>query len=67
MRVMATSPQHRAQTMHYLRATGIEVALLVNFGHYPQCEQERIVATVGRYRSQNITEITETAGDVAEL
>ena len=49
--VRALAPRRRAQIIHYLRATGIEVGLPVNFGHYPQCEHERIVASVGRYRN----------------
>jgi GxxExxY protein len=37
--------EHRAQVLNYLRATGLEVALLVNFGAYPQLEYERLVVT----------------------
>jgi hypothetical protein len=29
-------PEHGAQTLHYLRATDIEVALLMNFGPLPK-------------------------------
>jgi GxxExxY protein len=35
--------EHRAQVHNYLRATGFRLGLLVNFGHYPQVEHERIV------------------------
>jgi len=35
--------EHRAQVHNYLRATGLRVGLLVNFGHYPLVEHERIV------------------------
>lgn len=35
--------EHRAQTHNYLKATGLELGLLVNFGHYPKVEIERIV------------------------
>lgn len=35
---------HRAQTINYLKATGKKLALLVNFGHYPQLEYERFLA-----------------------
>jgi len=39
---------HRAQTLNYLNATGYDLALLVNFGHFPQLEYERIVNTRNR-------------------
>jgi len=35
--------KHRAQVINYLNATGLELGLLVNFGHYPKVEWERIV------------------------
>ena len=34
---------HRSQLHYYLRATGHQLGLLINFGHYPQIEWERIV------------------------
>jgi GxxExxY protein len=37
--------EHRAQLLNYLAATGLEVGLLVNFGHYPKLEYERFVNT----------------------
>lgn len=33
---------HRAQTLNYLNATNFDLALLVNFGHFPKLEYERI-------------------------
>jgi GxxExxY protein len=35
--------EHRAQVHNYLKATGFRLGLLVNFGHYPKVEYERIV------------------------
>ncbi len=35
--------EHRAQLHNYLKATGYRLGLLVNFGHYPKLEYERIV------------------------
>jgi len=35
--------EHRAQVHNQLRATGHKLGLLVNFGHYPKLEYERIV------------------------
>ena len=37
------SDEHRAQVHNYLKATGHKLGLLVNFGHYPKLEYERIV------------------------
>jgi GxxExxY protein len=35
--------EHQAQLFNYLRATKLKLGLLVNFGHYPKLEYERIV------------------------
>ena len=35
--------EHRAQVLNYLNATGYRLGLLVNFGHHPKLEWERIV------------------------
>ncbi|MEO5960583.1 MAG: GxxExxY protein [Opitutaceae bacterium] len=35
--------EHRAQVLNYLNATGYKLGLLVNFGHHPKLEWERIV------------------------
>ena len=41
--VSQLADEHRAQVINYLHATGLRVGLLVNFGHYPKVEWERIV------------------------
>lgn len=41
--VKALADEHRSQVHNYLKATGLKVGLLVNFGHYPGLEYERIV------------------------
>lgn len=41
--VSAITDEHRAQIHNYLRATGHRLGMLVNFGHYPKLESERIV------------------------
>jgi GxxExxY protein len=43
--VSALTDEHRAQLLNYLHATGFELGLLVNFGHYPKLEYERIART----------------------
>jgi len=35
--------EYRAQILNYLSATGCQLALLVNFGHYPRLEYERLL------------------------
>jgi GxxExxY protein len=38
--VKALAPEHQAQIINYLNATGIEVGLLINFGN-PKLEYKR--------------------------
>jgi GxxExxY protein len=35
--------EHRAQVLNYLHATGCRLGLLINFGHHPKLQYERIV------------------------
>ena len=39
--VSALAPEHSAQTINYLKATGIEVGMLINFGR-PKIEYKRL-------------------------
>jgi len=41
--VKELTDEHRAQVHNYLKATGYRLGLLVNFGHYPKLQYERIV------------------------
>jgi len=41
--VKQLTDEHRAQVINYLKATGLELGLLVNFGHHPKIEHERFV------------------------
>jgi len=41
--VSKLADEHRAQLHNYLKATGMRLGLLINFGHFPQLELERIV------------------------
>ena len=39
--VRVIAPEHRAQTINYLRATDMKLGLLINFGAVPRVEIER--------------------------
>jgi len=41
--ISALTDEHRAQVHNYLKASGLRLGLLVNFGHHPKLESERIV------------------------
>ncbi len=41
--VKELTSEHRAQVYNYLHAAGYKLGLLVNFGHYPQVDYDRIV------------------------
>ncbi|MDD5676913.1 MAG: GxxExxY protein [Kiritimatiellae bacterium] len=43
--VSQLTDEHRAQVINYLCATGFKLGLLVNFGHYPKLEWERLANT----------------------
>jgi GxxExxY protein len=49
--VRRLAAEHRAQLINYLKASGIEVGLLVEFGSRPQLEYERIVNQQNRFQS----------------
>ena len=41
--VKQLADEHRAQIINYLKATGLKLGILVNFGSYPKLEYERFL------------------------
>ena len=39
----STTGEHKAQVLNYLKATGMKLGLLINFGSHPKATVERIV------------------------
>jgi GxxExxY protein len=50
--------EHRAQILNYLNATGFELGLLVNFGHYPGLEHERIAKTQRVKPKEDVSDVS---------
>ena len=50
--VTELADEHRAQIQNYLKATGMKLGLLVNLGHFPKVQWERIVSERGRYETK---------------
>jgi GxxExxY protein len=50
--------EHRAQLLNYLHANGFELGLLVNFGHYPKLEYERIAKTGQRRTEKDFSNVS---------
>jgi len=50
--------EHRAQLLNYLHATGHELGVLVNFGHYPRLEYERIARTQKPKIQTDLTDVS---------
>jgi GxxExxY protein len=53
----ALADEHRAQVLNYLKAGSFELGLLVNFGHYPKLQYERIAKTRKRTADDNNEDI----------
>ena len=56
--VSTLADEHRAQLLNYLYATGFELGLLVNFGHYPKLEYERIAKTEQTKTKKNFSHVS---------
>jgi GxxExxY protein len=50
--------QHESQTMHYLRATSIEVALLMNFGPSPRFKRLVMDNELKKLRQKSVESVT---------
>jgi len=49
--VAEITDEHRAQVLNYLKAGSFELGLLVNFGHYPKLQYERMAKTQPKIES----------------
>ncbi len=46
------APEHKAQVINYLKASGMKLGLLINFGTYPKVSIERLI-NIGRSDNEN--------------
>lgn len=56
--VSALVDEHRAQLLNYPHATGFELGLLVNLGHCPRLEYERIARTQPPKRKTEVSDVS---------
>jgi GxxExxY protein len=42
--------REEAQLLNYLKATGMELGVLINFGSHPNLQWKRMIATTSKYR-----------------
>ena len=45
---------NKSQTLNYLNATNFELALLINFGHFPKLEHKRLANTQNKNTNKTI-------------
>jgi GxxExxY protein len=57
--VSELADEHRAQLLNYLSTTGFQLGVLVNFGHYPEVEYERLVNTGKTFRKRRAPRIED--------
>ena len=51
---------NKSQTLNYLNATNFDLALLINFGHYPKLEYKRIANTQNKNLNHSIKKEIES-------
>jgi GxxExxY protein len=56
--VSKLADEHRAQLLNYLHATGFELGLLINFGHHPKLEYERIAKTQSKKTTNDFSDVS---------
>jgi GxxExxY protein len=59
--VKMLTDEHRAQTINYLKATGKQLGLLVNFGHFPKIEHERFVNESSRVSREDLSRLSRVS------
>jgi PD-(D/E)XK nuclease superfamily len=50
-RILELIDEHRSQVLNYLKAGSFKLGLLINFGHYPKLEYERMAKTQPKIES----------------
>ncbi len=59
--VKRLTDEHRAQVINYLKATGMELGLLINFGHYPKIEHERFLNQRSHARKEILSRLSRVS------